>query len=68
MCVHGDLVPDAVDYLESRGTRIAAERGWKKGSVWVLEREAGLIVRATYIPPPSGEPKHGTGSSRSPKG
>ncbi len=31
---------------------IGSDRGWKKGSVWALEREAGLIVRATYIPPP----------------
>jgi 8-oxo-(d)GTP phosphatase len=62
-CAHGDLIPAAVEQYERRGARIGADRGWKKGSVWVLEREAGLIVRATYVPPPEGEPKRGDRSS-----
>ena len=64
LCAHGDLIPAAVEHYERRGARIASERGWKKGSVWVLEREAGLIVRATYVPPPDGEPKGKAGSSK----
>jgi 8-oxo-(d)GTP phosphatase len=68
LCAHGDLIPPAVEHFERRGARIAGERGWKKGSLWVLEREAGLIVRATYVPPSSGEPKRGNGSSRQRKG
>lgn len=52
LCGHGDLIPAVVEYHEARGAAIGSDRGWKKGSVWVLEREAGLVVRATYIPPP----------------
>ncbi|MBA3739213.1 MAG: NUDIX hydrolase, partial [Actinobacteria bacterium] len=52
LCGHGDLIPAVIEHLEARGAVVGRERGWKKGSVWVLEREAGLVVRATYIPPP----------------
>lgn len=52
LCGHGDLIPAVIEHLEDRGAIVGPERGWKKGSVWVLGREAGLIVRATYIPPP----------------
>lgn len=52
LCGHGDLIPAAIEHLDARGALVGPDRGWKKGSVWVLEREAGLIVRATYIPPP----------------
>jgi 8-oxo-dGTP pyrophosphatase MutT (NUDIX family)/phosphohistidine phosphatase SixA len=52
LCGHGDLIPAVVEHLEGTGMVIGSDRGWKKGSVWALEREAGLIVRATYIPPP----------------
>jgi 8-oxo-(d)GTP phosphatase len=49
---HGDLIPQVIEYLEDRGAVVGPEKGWKQGSIWVLEREAGLIVRATYVPPP----------------
>ena len=52
LCGHGDLIPAVVEHLEARGMLVGSERGWKKGSVWVLDREAGSVVRATYIPPP----------------
>jgi 8-oxo-dGTP pyrophosphatase MutT (NUDIX family)/phosphohistidine phosphatase SixA len=52
LCGHGDLIPAVVEHLEGQGMVIGSDRGWKKGSVWALEREAGLIVRATYVPPP----------------
>ena len=51
---HGDLIPAAIEHLEGEGMVMPSERGWKKASTWVLEREAGLIVRATYLPPPLG--------------
>ena len=57
LCGHGDLIPAAIEHLEGQGVVVGSERGWKKGSVWVLEREAGLIVRATYLPPPEIKPK-----------
>ena len=57
LCGHGDLIPAVIEDLEARGALVGPDRGWKKGSVWVLEREAGLVVRATYIPPPDVDPK-----------
>jgi broad specificity phosphatase PhoE len=57
LCGHGDLIPVVIEHFEERGARVGPDRGWKKGSVWVLEREAGLVVRATYIPPPEVDPK-----------
>ena len=57
LCGHGDLIPAAIEHLEARGAFVRSERGWKKGSVWVLVREAGMVVRATYVPPPDVDPK-----------
>jgi 8-oxo-dGTP diphosphatase len=53
LCGHGDLIPAVVEHLEGQGMVIGTDRGWKKSSVWTLEREAGSIVRATYTAPPS---------------
>lgn len=53
-CGHGDLIPAVIEHFERRGASIGPDRGWKKGSIWVLERETGRVVRAAYIPPPSG--------------
>jgi phosphohistidine phosphatase SixA/8-oxo-dGTP pyrophosphatase MutT (NUDIX family) len=68
LCAHGDLIPAAVEYYQRQGARVGADPGWKKGSVWVLEREFGLIVRASYVPPTDGEPKRGAGSLPGRKG
>jgi 8-oxo-(d)GTP phosphatase len=51
-CAHGDVVPAVVLHLAERGAELEGERDWKKGSVWVLERRDGRVVRARYIPPP----------------
>jgi 8-oxo-(d)GTP phosphatase len=66
LCGHGDLIPATIEHLEARGALVGPDRGWKKGSVWVLEREAGLIVRATYIPPPEVGPDPSARGGRSP--
>ena len=66
LCGHGDLIPAIIEHLEARGTLVGPDRGWKKGSVWVLEREAGLVVRATHIPPPHVDPKRPSLGRRSP--
>lgn len=52
LCGHGDLIPATVDHLEGvGGVVVRGPRSWKKGSVWILEREAGLVVRARSVPP-----------------
>ncbi len=56
MCSHGDVIPDVIGALERRGMVIESEPNWRKGSVWVLERdESGSDVafsRALAWPPP----------------
>jgi 8-oxo-dGTP pyrophosphatase MutT (NUDIX family)/phosphohistidine phosphatase SixA len=47
-CTHGDIVPAVVLHQAERGAEIQGEREWKKGSVWVLERRDGEVVRARY--------------------
>jgi 8-oxo-dGTP diphosphatase len=49
---HGDLIPETILTLEADGLRVGAERSWKKGAIWTLEREGGLFVLATCRPPP----------------
>jgi hypothetical protein len=56
LSAHGDLIPAAVEHAERAGALIVGERGWKKGSTWTLEREAGMFVRATYLPAPDPDP------------
>ena len=68
VCAHGDLIPEAIEHYEAQERKVGADRGWKKGSVWVLEREAGLIVRATHVPPSEGEPKGAARRSLAPSG
>jgi 8-oxo-dGTP diphosphatase len=52
LCAHGDLIPEAIDHLRGLGVP-AEEHDTKKGSTWLLEREAGAVVRARYLPPPA---------------
>ena len=56
MCSHGDVIPDVIGALERRGMVIDGEPNWRKGSVWVLERdESGsdqAFSHARAWPPP----------------
>lgn len=53
MCSHGDVIPDVVGALVRRGCDLTGPPDWRKGSVWVLERDGdGVITRATAWPPP----------------
>jgi 8-oxo-dGTP diphosphatase len=51
-CSHGDVIPAVIDHLRGIGMLIDGEIGWKKGSVWILERRLGRYIRARYAPPP----------------
>jgi 8-oxo-dGTP pyrophosphatase MutT (NUDIX family)/phosphohistidine phosphatase SixA len=61
---HGDLIPALVEAAEGAGAVVEGERGWKKASIWVLERQAGVVVRMRYVPPPRFD---GGPSGRSPR-
>ena len=56
LCSHGDVIPDVISALEQRGMVIEGEPNWRKGSVWVLERdESGsddAFRRSSAWPPP----------------
>ncbi len=52
LCSHGDVIPAVIDHLRAGGMLIDGEPGWKKGSVWILERRTGRYIRARYVPPP----------------
>ena len=49
---HGDLIPDVIAALERRGTVIDGDADWRKGAVWVIERDGDKIARARAIAPP----------------
>jgi 8-oxo-dGTP diphosphatase len=49
---HGDLIPEIVEHLHGRGMSMEDPPVWKKGSIWVLERDGGLFTDARYLPPP----------------
>jgi 8-oxo-dGTP pyrophosphatase MutT (NUDIX family)/phosphohistidine phosphatase SixA len=48
-CSHGDVIPALVMALSDRGIEIQDPPAWKKGSVWMLEREAGLFTAVRYL-------------------
>lgn len=52
LCSHGDVIPAVINHLRAGGMPIDGEPGWKKGSVWLLERGLGRYLRARYVPPP----------------
>lgn len=53
LCSHGDVIPDTIAALERRGCEFTTPLEWRKGSVWVLHRDAhGEIVKAEAWPPP----------------
>lgn len=55
VCSHGDVIPETISALERRGCEFLSPPEWRKGSVWVLERDAsGEFVTAEAWPPPDG--------------
>lgn len=53
LCSHGDVIPAVVAALQRRGCDIRSAPEWRKGSVWVLERDDyGQFVTAEVWPPP----------------
>ena len=53
LCSHGDMIPMVTDALERRGMVVTGMRDSRKASVWVLERQNGVIVRGHAWPPPT---------------
>lgn len=53
LCSHGDMIPLVIDALERRGMVVTGMRDSRKASVWVLERQDGVIARGHAWPPPT---------------
>ena len=53
LCSHGDMIPMVVEALERRGMVVTGMRDSRKASVWVLERQNGVIARGHAWPPPT---------------
>jgi hypothetical protein len=55
LCTHGDVMLGLLGYLRDEGVKVRRRNGTppvEKGSVWELATRRGVIVRATYHPPP----------------
>ena len=53
LCSHGDMIPMVTEALERRGMVVTGMRDSRKASVWVLERQNGVITRGHAWPPPT---------------
>ena len=54
LCSHGDVIPDLLDALVRRGTVVTTEPDWRKGAIWVLERDGddgGFATARAEAPP-----------------
>lgn len=53
LCSHGDVIPDTIAALYRRGMDIGTAEDWRKGSIWVIEREEEQFLRAIALAPPT---------------
>jgi 8-oxo-dGTP diphosphatase len=52
LCTHGDVMGELLSHCVRQGVPVKTDL-LQKGSIWVLETEAGTIVDARYVPPPT---------------
>ena len=49
ICSHGDLIPALIEAMLRRGMQISGPTGFRKGSIWVIERSfEGAWMSATW--------------------
>jgi len=57
VCSHGDVIPEAIAALQRRGCEILSAPDWRKGTVWVVDRDGdGEFTTAHVWPPPDVSP------------
>jgi len=54
LCSHGDVIPELLAHLESKGVDLGPEPRCEKGSTWVVDVRGGEPRGAHYLPPPTG--------------
>jgi phosphohistidine phosphatase SixA len=54
LCSHGDIIPELLDALVRRGTKVVTAPDWRKASMWVLDTPDpdGHVATAAAEPPP----------------
>lgn len=52
LCTHGDVVGNLLRHSQRHGVEIGEGR-MEKASTWIFELEAGAIIDAQYVPPPT---------------
>ena len=53
LCSHGDVIPDLLEHLLARGTKLKDELRWQKASTWVLTWDGDHLAKGRYLPPPA---------------
>jgi 8-oxo-dGTP diphosphatase len=51
LCSHGELIGTALTRLLGPNLADVGQLTWPKGSTWVLEADAGQVLRTHYLPP-----------------
>lgn len=52
LCSHGDVIPEVLSQLRSRGLTLHDELRWSKASTWALEWDGARFTAGRYLPPP----------------
>lgn len=52
LSTHGDVIPAMLDRALERGMELLSPLECKKASIWMVERDEGVLKTATYLPPP----------------
>jgi 8-oxo-dGTP diphosphatase len=55
LCSHGDVIPETMVALERRGCEFVNDPDWRKGTVWLLERDTDHSVTRAKVWGPPGE-------------
>lgn len=53
LCSHGDVIPDLLEALIRRGTKLKDEPRWQKASTWVFSRDGDGFSKGRYLAPPA---------------
>jgi 8-oxo-dGTP diphosphatase len=53
LCSHGDVIPTLVEHLAADGMAVEGEPDWRKGSLWILERDGDRILRGRFVAAPA---------------
>jgi broad specificity phosphatase PhoE len=53
LCSHGDVIPDLLEALLRRGTKLKDHPRWQKASTWVFTRDGDGFSKGRYLAPPA---------------